>query len=211
MAGFVSQGHLWNGIRLMKYGLLRNSSPSAPAIDELDRQILLHLQRDGRLPNSEIGRRLGLAEATVRRRIERMLAEGIIHVAAVANPFKIGLPIVVIIGIDVDPPRIEEAARLLVEMPQVRYVGYSTGTYDIIVEALFPSNQALLHFLTHQLATIPGIRKTETSIQLDVLKRSYEWQIPPVGEEVEQEDDTHRGARKRVSVQRASESQTGDQ
>jgi Lrp/AsnC family transcriptional regulator for asnA, asnC and gidA len=131
-----------------------------------------------------------------------MLAGGIVHIAAVANPFRIGLPVVVIIGVDVDPPRIEEAARLLVEMPQVRYVGYSTGTYDIIVEALFPSNQALLDFLTHQLGTIPGIRKTETSIQLDVLKRSYEWQIPPVGAELGQENDTSRGEPRRVTTQR---------
>lgn len=179
-------------------------------IDESDRQILLHLQRDGRLTNSEIGRRLGLAEGTVRRRIERMLAEGVVHIAAVANPFKIGLPLVVIIGIEVDPPRMEEAARRLVEMPQVRYVGYSTGTYDIIVEALFPSNQALLHFLTHQLAKIRGIRKTETSIQLDVLKRSYEWQIPPVGGEVGEDGEARPKPRRRVPGQKPLEPQAGD-
>lgn len=174
---------------------LRNSSPH---IDEIDRQILLHLQHDGRLTNSEIGRRLGLAEGTIRRRIDRMLSEEIVRIAAVANPFKIGLPIVVLIGIDVDPPRLEEAAHRLVEMPQVRYVGYSTGTYDIIVEALFPSNQALLHFLTNELAKIRGIRKTETSLQLDVLKRSYEWEIPPVGPEVRQDGGTRSRTRKRV-------------
>jgi len=177
---------------------LRNSSAPTASIDEVDRQILLHLQRDGRLTNSEIGRRLGLAEGTIRRRIDRMLADGIVHIAAVANPFKIGLPIVVLIGIDVDPPRLEEAARRLVEMPQVRYVGYSTGTYDIIVEALFPSNQALLHFLTNELAKIRGIRKTETSLQLDVLKRSYEWEIPPVGPEVRPEGGTRPRTRRRV-------------
>ncbi|MDQ7849052.1 MAG: AsnC family transcriptional regulator [Armatimonadota bacterium] len=57
----------------------------------------------GWLTNSEIGRRLGLAEGTIRRRIERMLVDGIVRIAAVANPFKIGLPIVAFIGIEVDP------------------------------------------------------------------------------------------------------------
>jgi len=188
---------------------LRNSSSFGVTIDEVDRQILLHLQRDGRLTNSEIGRRLGLAEGTIRRRIERMLAEGIVRIAAVANPFKIGLPIVALIGIEVDPPRLEEAARRLVDMPQVRYVGYSTGTYDIIIEAIFPSNQALLHFLTRQLAGIRGIRKTETSLQLDVLKRSYEWQIPPVGPEVGRDGAIRRGARRRLPARRNSERKAG--
>ncbi len=188
---------------------LRNSSAPTAAIDEVDRQILLHLQRDGRLTNSEIGRRLGLAEGTIRRRIERMLAEGIAHIAAVANPFKIGLPIVVLIGIDVDPPRMEEAARRLVEMRQVRYVGYSTGTYDIIVEALFPSNQALLHFLTRELAKIRGIRKTETSLQLDVLKRSYEWEIPAVGTEAREDGGSRPRPRRRAPARGRVEPQTG--
>ncbi len=189
---------------------LRNSSAPTAAIDEVDRQILLHLQRDGRLTNSEIGRRLGLVEGTIRRRIDRMLAEGIVHIAAVANPFKIGLPIVVLIGIEVDPPRMEEAARRLVEMPQVRYVGYSTGTYDIIVEALFPSNQALLHFLTTELAKTRGIRKTETSVQLDVLKRSYEWEIPPVGVDAREHGGTRPRARRPVPVPKPFTPQTGD-
>ena len=188
---------------------MRNSLPGAAAIDAVDRQIIVFLQRDGRLTNSEIGRRLGLAEGTIRRRIERMLAEGIVHIAAVANPFKIGLPIVVLIGIDVDPPRMEHVARLLVEMPQVRYVGYSTGAHDIIIEALFPSNQALLHFLTHKLAKIRGIRKTETSLQLDVLKRSYEWEIPAVGTEVREDGSIPPGPRRRAAVRGRFEQQTG--
>jgi Lrp/AsnC family transcriptional regulator for asnA, asnC and gidA len=202
------QGSHVNEIRRKVPVGLRNSSAPGPAIDEVDRQILLHLQRDGRLTNSEIGRRLGLAEGTIRRRIDRMLAEGVVHIAAVANPFKIGLPIVVLIGIEVDPPRMAEAAGRLVEMPQVRYVGYSTGTYDIIVEALFPSNQALLHFLTDELAKIRGIRKTETSLQLDVLKRSYEWQIPPVGVEVREDSGDRGRARRPVAAPRSFGSQT---
>lgn len=167
------------------------------SLDDLDRQIILSLQRDGRLTNSELGRRLGVAEATVRRRIDRLLAEGIIHIAAVANPFKIGLPIVTLISIDVEPPRLAQVAQSLVAMKEVRYLGYSTGAHDIIIEALFPSNQALLRFLTERLAQIPGIRKTETSIQLDVLKRSYEWEIPPIEESTEAQTSVSpkRGAR----------------
>ncbi|MDR7434816.1 MAG: Lrp/AsnC family transcriptional regulator [Armatimonadota bacterium] len=151
-------------------------------IDELDRQIIGLLQRDGRMPNSEIARHLGVAEGTVRRRIERLIHEGIVKIAAVANPFKIGLNTVALISVDVDLPRLTEVAQELVRMKEVRYVGYATGAHDIIIECLFPSNQALLKFLIEKLAQVPGVRRTETSIQLDILKRSYEWEIPPISE-----------------------------
>lgn len=147
--------------------------------DELDRQIVLLLQKDGRISNSEIARRTGVTEGTVRRRIERLVHDKVIRIAAVANPFKIGLPTVALISIDADLTRLQEVAMALVAMKEVRYVGYATGAHDIVIEAIFPNNAALLQFVSDRLSRIPGIRRTETSIQLDVLKRSYEWEIPP--------------------------------
>lgn len=149
--------------------------------DNLDRQIVVLLQRDGRTTNSEIARRVGVTEGTVRRRVEQLVRNKVIRIAAVANPFKIGLSTVALISIDVDLPRMQEVAMALVAMKEVRYVGYATGAHDIIIEAIFPDNAALLQFVSDRLSRIPGIVRTETSIQLDVLKRSYEWEIPPVG------------------------------
>lgn len=153
------------------------------SIDALDRQIIAILQRDGRTPNVEIARQLGVAEGTVRRRIERLVQEGIIKIAAVANPFKIGLGTVALIHVDVELPKVKEVAEKLVHMQEVRYVAYATGGHDIIIEAIFPSNQKLLEFLRDKLSPIPGIRQLETSIQLEILKRSYEWEIPNVDED----------------------------
>jgi len=168
-------------------------------LDDLNRRIVLLLQRDGRLSNSEIARRLGVTETTVRRRIERMVNDGVIRVAAVANPFKIGLQTVALISIDVDLPRLEDVARALVAMKEVRYVGYATGAHDIVIEAIFPDNAALLKFVSERLGRIPGIRRTETSIQLDVLKRSYEWEIPVLRPEG---PDGRRARRRRVAPTR---------
>jgi Lrp/AsnC family transcriptional regulator for asnA, asnC and gidA len=148
------------------------------AIDKVDRSIITLLQRDGRTPNIEIARHLGIAESTVRRRVDRLVREGIISIAAVANPFKVGLPIVALIGVDVELQSLKAVADCLVAMPQVRYVGYSTGAHDLIIEALFPSNEALYLFLSQELAQVNGIQKTETSIQLHIAKRSYEWPLP---------------------------------
>jgi Lrp/AsnC family transcriptional regulator for asnA, asnC and gidA len=62
----------------------------------------------------------------------------------------------------------------------VRVVAYTTGVHDLFVEALFPSQQELLTFLKDELPKIPGIRNSDTSIVLGMLKRSYEWEIPQV-------------------------------
>jgi Lrp/AsnC family transcriptional regulator for asnA, asnC and gidA len=148
------------------------------SIDDLDREIIALLQRDGRTANTEIARQLGVAEGTIRRRIERLIDDGVIKIAAVTDPFKVGIGIVALINLDVELSFLEEVAEKLIEMQCVRVVAYSTGVHDMLVEALFPSQQDLLEFLKDELPLIPGIRKTETSILLSILKRSYEWEIP---------------------------------
>lgn len=156
-------------------------------IDELDRKIIAILQRDGRTPNVEMARMLGVAEGTIRRRVENLIAEGVIKIAAVTDPYKVGIGLVVLINLDVDPGHLDDVGIRLVEMPCVRVVAYSTGVHDIFVEALFPSQEDLLGFLKDELPRIPGIRRTDTSIVLGMLKRTYEWEIPEFqhGEELE--------------------------
>jgi len=148
------------------------------SIDSLDRKIIAILQKDGRTPNVEIARMLGVAEGTIRRRMEHLIAEGIIHIAAWTDPHKVGIGIVVLINLDVDLAHLEEVAQRLLEMPCVRVVAYTTGVHDVFVEALFPSQDGLLAFMKDDLPQIPGIRKTDTSVVLQIRKRSFEWEIP---------------------------------
>jgi Lrp/AsnC family transcriptional regulator for asnA, asnC and gidA len=150
------------------------------SIDELDRKIIAILQKDGRTPNVEMARLLGVAEGTIRRRLEHLISEGIIQIAAFTDPHKVGIGMAALINLDVELAHLEEAAQQLVEMPCVRVVAYSTGVHDIFVEALFASQQDLLVFLKDDVPRIPGIRHTDTSIVLQILKRSYQWEIPPV-------------------------------
>ena len=150
------------------------------SIDDLDRDLIAILQRDGRTTNTEIARQLGVVEGTIRRRMDRLIDEGIIKVVAVTDPFKVGMGIVALIHLDVELSHLEKVAEKLEEMQCVRVVAYATGGYDIMVEAIFPSQQGLLDFLKDDLPLIPGIRKTETSILLKILKRSYEWELPNV-------------------------------
>lgn len=130
------------------------------------------------MPHTAIAARVGVAEATVRRRLERLIKEGIIKIAAIIDPFKVGVQTVALIHLDVDLLHLEEAAQKLIAMRNVRVVAYTTGFYDMLVEALFTSQQELLSFLKDQLPRIPGVKNSETSIMLQLLKRSYEWALP---------------------------------
>jgi Lrp/AsnC family transcriptional regulator, regulator for asnA, asnC and gidA len=147
-------------------------------VDDIDRAIIRILQRDGRASNTEIGRTLELTETTIRKRIARLINEQLINVVAVPTPMAVGMTTSVIIGISVRLGDLETVSERLVRYPEVRYVGMSTGRYDLIVEAFFADNEHLLSFVSNELGSDPAIRQVETSLILKVAKFSYEWEIP---------------------------------
>jgi Lrp/AsnC family transcriptional regulator, regulator for asnA, asnC and gidA len=147
-------------------------------VDDIDRAIIRILQRDGRASNTEIGRTLELTETTIRKRIARLINEQLINVVAVPTPMAVGMTTSVIIGISVRLGDLETVSERLVRYPEVRYVGMSTGRYDLIVEAFFNDNEHLLSFVSNELGSDPAIRQVETSLILKVAKFSYEWEIP---------------------------------
>ncbi len=160
---------------------LRLRAPSRLAnrlYDELDRQIIALLQQDGRRPNTEIAQLLGVTETTVRKRIGRLVSEKLIKVVAVPSPEVVGMTMSAIVGITVEMNAHQDVAAALEALPQTRYVGYSTGPYDLIIEVFFRSHEELLELLSRKLARIPGIVKTDTSVILKVTKFAYEWEIP---------------------------------
>ncbi len=150
-------------------------------IDAIDRRIITLLQLDGRTSNVDIARAMGIAEATVRKRIERLLSEGTIRVAAIPMLERLGLEVETVIMLKVDLGRANQVAEKLAAMKEVRSVKYTTGEYDIILEAAFSSDDDLLRFLTSRLAQINGIRATATSHVLKGIKQACEWLLPREG------------------------------
>lgn len=142
-------------------------------LDVADRCLIALLQADGRLQHTEIARRLGIPEATVRRRMKRLVDEGVMQVVAVPNPYKIGYDTHAIVGLRVQPGKIGDVIAVLNPLPEIRYIGVTAGTYDVVVEALFESNDELRRFLTDTLGGIEGLQGTETSYVLEVVKRAY--------------------------------------
>lgn len=147
-------------------------------LDAVDRQIIRILQEDGRTANVEIARRVGMSEATVRKRLERLVSEGVIHITAVPNPSKVGLSTVTFITLDVELSLLERIADELAQSTQVRAIYYTTGENNLIVEAWFHSSDELLQFLTHEIASIRGIQRVTTSHVLRTLKSGSHWLLP---------------------------------
>jgi Lrp/AsnC family transcriptional regulator for asnA, asnC and gidA len=162
-------------IRSVPGGRVRGGSD---VVDHVDRDIIRLLQRDGRTSNTEIGRALGLTETTIRKRIGRLVGEGLVNIVAVPTPAAVGMTTSAIIGISVQLVSLHVVSERLVACPEVRYIGLSTGRYDVIIEAFFDDHEHLLEFISTTLGGMEGVTSVETSLILKVAKFSYEWEIP---------------------------------
>ena len=135
------------------------------------------LQADGRLSVAELARSLQVTEVTARRKLRRILNDGIVRVVGTVDPFDVGYETPVIIGLKVQRARLDEVAERLSALPQVRYVGASTGRVDLIVEVVTRTNQDLASFLMTELAQIDGITDSETNLIVRIYKQSWDWAI----------------------------------
>ena len=142
-------------------------------MDELDGKLIGFLQTDGRMTNAALARNVGVSEGTVRRRVHRLIESKSITVFAVPDLTKLGLHISALIGIQVSPDAIDDVSQKLTALRETEYVGITTGAYDIFLSVSFASSQDLAKFLKDKVGRIPGIRRTETFVNLVVRKRQY--------------------------------------
>lgn len=147
-------------------------------MDRIDRQIITHLQEDGRRSNVEIARQLGVSEGTVRKRVDRMVAEGTLGIHGVVEPTKAGYPTQVVLLLDVDLTRLDQVSRELAAMPEVVSVHLMTGAHDLLAEVALASDDDLLRFLTRKVGPLPGVRDVVTSHVTRSPKRRHEWSVP---------------------------------
>ena len=143
------------------------------SMDKLDTKIVSILQKDGRASNAGIAREVGVSEGTVRRRLKRLVDEQLINVVALLDPSRMGYSSEAIVGIQVDPDKIDEASEAISELDEVSWVVVTTGAYDVFVWIAVESAGVLGDFLRNKLASVNGVRRTETFVNLAVKKRSY--------------------------------------
>lgn len=151
------------------------SSGRRPVLDDLDKAIIKALQMDGRRPYAQIGRDLKVPEATVRQRAERLISRGIVQVVGVTDPLAMGFGQPAFIGLHVDAASIDQVSEAVAALEEVTYVVITAGRFDMICEVVCEDNEHLLRVLADKLATIEGVRSTETMVELRFVKESYRW------------------------------------
>ncbi len=159
----------------MSEGRARGASGRGTDISELDKRVIEHLQQDGRRPFTQIAADLGVSEAAVRARTNRLIERGILQIVGVTDPLKLGFQQWAMIGVRCEAARLIEVAEEIAAFPETDYVVVTAGSYDILVEAVAEDNEALLRFLSERLRKIPGVRETETFVYLRLMKQSYQW------------------------------------
>jgi Lrp/AsnC family transcriptional regulator, regulator for asnA, asnC and gidA len=181
-------------------------SVDAPVqLDAIDRRILAVLRDEGRRPNTEIARAVGVSEPTVRKRLDRMLQQGVLKIMAVLNAAATGYPVDAIIGIKVQSGRLRDVGRQLAAIEQVTYVGYVNGRYDLLVEVLLRDGAELFEFLSVTLQQVDGIASSETFNVMHTEKFSYMW-LP--SDTADAGDDEAAGAPRRAAVRAGAPSES---
>ncbi|MFH1951851.1 MAG: Lrp/AsnC family transcriptional regulator [Pseudomonadota bacterium] len=144
-------------------------------IDKIDCKIINLLQKDGRLPNTTISKKLGISESTVRTRLNRLIKEEFIQIVAVSNPIKLGFQIVGNIRMHVDIKKTENVIRELSKLDSIWFIVQTTGGTDIYSEFIVKSLDELNSLAFDKINKIDGIIRTDTSLILKFIKRRYDW------------------------------------
>ena len=160
-------------------GEVPSTSPNSPAasvsgLDEVSRGIIEALQRDGRASYAAIAREVGLSEAAVRQRVQRLLDSGAMQIVAVTDPLQVGFRRQAMIGLRVAGD-ITPVADALVQMPDVAYVVTTAGSFDLLVEVICEDDDHLLDLLCRRIRALPGVSATETFVYLKLNKQHYDW------------------------------------
>ena len=142
-------------------------------MDELDRKIIKILEEHGRASNAKIARTVGVSEGTVRRRLNRLISDTIIRVVALPDPKALGYESEALIGVQVDPDKIDVVADSLAALNSTRWVAVTTGSFDMFAWVVLPDPEQLGRFLREKVGRIAGVRRTETFVNLAIRKREY--------------------------------------
>ncbi len=148
-------------------------------IDAIDKQIVAHLQTDGRMPCAEIARRIGnVTERVVRHRIKRMVEENLIAVSAVVSPMALGYPVIADVWVETEASATTKVAAALTELELVNYVAYSIGDRNISLQMCASDIASLHHQVAEVVGRLPGVRRTTVTIIPIIVKDIHQWNFP---------------------------------
>ena len=156
--------------------MTRARSKPSVTLDDVSKAIIEQLQQDGRRSYAAIGKVVGLSEAAVRQRVQRLIDSGVMQVVAVTDPLELGFARQAMVGIRVTGA-LEPVADALTALDEVDYVVITAGSYDLLVEVVAESDEHLLELISDGIRTIPGVVATETFMYLRLRKQTYSWGV----------------------------------
>jgi len=151
------------------------SPPGEPRLlelDDLDQQILVALQRDGRSSFADLAESLSLSPGAVRARVLRLTAHGVVHVRGLVNPTVLGLTQACSFALWVTQP-VDSVSRMITALPQVLALATAMGRCDVIGTIVAATRTEILETLD-RIRQLAGISRLESWTHLTVLKENYE-------------------------------------
>jgi Lrp/AsnC family transcriptional regulator for asnA, asnC and gidA len=147
-----------------------------PNLDNIAKRIIELLQGDGRMSYSAIAKDVGLSEAAVRHRVQKLIEGGVIQIVAVTDPIQLGFARQAMIGIKTTGS-VQAVAAELAEMDELDYIVITTGRFDILAEFVAESDDDLLEIVSTRVSAVEGVLTTETFVYLRLVKQTYAWGV----------------------------------
>jgi Lrp/AsnC family transcriptional regulator for asnA, asnC and gidA len=153
---------------------VRGQASLGPGVDDVGKRLIEELQQDGRRSYAALAKTVGLSEAAVRQRVQRMVDSGLMQVVAVTDPLQVGFHRQAMIGLRVEGDLVRVADELA-KVDEVDYVVITAGSFDILLELVCEDDDHLLRVLSDRIRVLPGVRDTETFVYLKLAKQTYAW------------------------------------
>ena len=155
-------------------GMVRADSEAIVVLDDTDKALIEALQRDGRSPYTKLATEVGLSEAAVRQRVQRLIESGVTQIVAVTDPLMLGFRRMAMIGLRIEGD-LRDVADTISSIPEVDYVVIVGGSFDLMLEVVCEDDDHLLSILNDKIRAIPGVRAAETFTYLRLYKQTYAW------------------------------------
>jgi Lrp/AsnC family transcriptional regulator for asnA, asnC and gidA len=144
------------------------------ALDDADKALIELLQEDGRTPYTRLAAAVGLSEAAVRQRVQHLVDDNVVQIVAVTDPLRLGFRRQAMVGVRTEGD-IRAVADTLAAIPEIDYVVFTSGSFDLLFEIVAEDDERLLALLNDKVRSIPGVRSTETFVYLKLHKQTYAW------------------------------------
>jgi Lrp/AsnC family transcriptional regulator for asnA, asnC and gidA len=166
-------------MRVQKARRTKRTAERRTALDELDRALMDLLREDGRRPAIDLAKELRVSEATVRKRMNRLIKGGLLRILAVSNLTAMGYTQEIMLLVRTEPGRTLEVAEALAQHTCVRFLAVGLGPFDLFVNAVFRGPEDLRAFVFDELHTCAGVQSVQSFQVLSILKRTYDWLAKP--------------------------------